>query len=76
MMSVGAMAALSLGSSACTPTQVEEFLQKRFREMSEEEKKQVIRRLEETYLRKYGKKFRISSRPAEAGALWGYGLDL
>jgi molybdopterin-containing oxidoreductase family iron-sulfur binding subunit len=55
---------------------VEEFLQKNFREMSETEKKQVIRRLEETYLRKYGKKFQISTKPAEAGILWGYGLDL
>src|SRR5450759_232721 len=76
MMSLGAMAALSLGSSSCTQAQVEEFLQKRFREMSEEEKKQVIRRLEETYLRKYGKKFQISTQPAESGVLWGYGLDL
>jgi molybdopterin-containing oxidoreductase family iron-sulfur binding subunit len=70
------VAALSLGSSACTKDKVEEFLQKNFREMSETEKKQVIRRLEETYLRKYGKKFQISTKPAEAGILWGYGLDL
>jgi len=76
MMSMGTVAALSLGSSACTKDKVEEFLQKNFREMSETEKKQVIRRLEETYLRKYGKKFQISTKPAEAGILWGYGLDL
>jgi len=76
MMSIGAMVALSLGSSSCTQAQVEEFLQKRFREMTEAEKKEVIRRLEEIYLRKYGKKFQISSQPAESGALWGYGLDL
>ena len=76
MMSMGTVAALYLGSSACTKDKVEEFLQKNFREMSETEKKQVIRRLEETYLRKYGKKFQISTKPAEAGILWGYGLDL
>ena len=76
MMSMGAMVALSLGSSSCTPAKMEEFLQKRFREMTEAEKKEVIRRLEETYLRKYGKKFQISTQPAESGALWGYGLDL
>ncbi len=76
MMSMGAMVALSLGSSSCTQVNVEEFLQKHFREMTEAEKKEVIRRLEETYLRKYGKKFRISTQPAESGALWGYGLDL
>lgn len=76
MMSMGTVAALSLGISACTRDKVEEFLQKNFREMSETEKKQVIRRLEETYLRKYRKKFQISTKPAEAGILWGYGLDL
>ena len=76
MMSMGALAALSLGSSACTQVQKEEFLQKRFREMTEAEKKGVIRRLEETYLRKYAKKFRISTQPAEPAVLWGYGLDL
>jgi Fe-S-cluster-containing dehydrogenase component len=76
MMSMGAMFALSLGSSSCTQAKVEEFLQKRFREMTEAEKKAVIRRLEDIYLRKYGKKFQISTQPAESGALWGYGLDL
>ena len=45
MMSMGAMVALSLGSSSCTQANVEEFLQKHFREMTEAEKKEVIRRL-------------------------------
>ena len=76
MMSMGALAGLSLGSSACTQADVEDFLQKHFREMTEEEKKQVLKRLEEKYLKKYGKKFQISAQPAEAGVLWGYGLDL
>ena len=76
MMSMGALVGLSLGSSACTQADVEEFLQKHFREMTEEEKKQVVKRLEEKYLKKYGKKFQISTQPAEAGVLWGYGLDL
>ena len=76
MMSMGALAGLSLGSSACTRADVEDFLQKHFREMTEEEKKQVVKRLEEKYLKKYGKKFQISTQPAEAGVLWGYGLDL
>jgi Fe-S-cluster-containing dehydrogenase component len=76
MMSIGALAGLSLGSLSCTKAGVEEFLQKHFREMTEEEKKQVIRRLEEQYARKYGKKVQISTQPAEKGVLWGYGLDL
>ena len=76
MMSMGALVGLSLESSACTQADVEDFLQKHFREMTEEEKKQVVKRLEEKYLKKYGKKFQISTQPAEAGVLWGYGLDL
>ena len=44
--------------------------------MTEDEKKQVIRRLEEQYARKYGKKVQLSTQPAEKGVLWGYGLDL
>jgi Fe-S-cluster-containing dehydrogenase component len=76
MMSMGALAGLSLGSLACTRIEVEEFLQKHFREMTQEEKKRVIARLEEKYLRKYGKEFHISTQPAAAGVLWGYGLDL
>src|SRR3989304_6137233 len=76
MMSMGALVGLSLGSSACTQADVEEFLQKHFLEMTGEEKKQIVKRLEEKYLKKYGKKFQISAQPAEAGVLWGYGLDL
>ena len=75
-MSMGALAGLSLSSLSCTRAGVEEFLQKHFREMTEDEKKQVIRRLEEQYARKYGKKVQISTQPAEKGVLWGYGLDL
>lgn len=76
MMSMGALAGLSLGSLACTRTEVEEFLQKHFREMTQEEKKRVVRRLEEKYLRKYGKEFHVGTEPAPTGVLWGYGLDL
>lgn len=73
-LSVGALAGISLAS--CTSDTIEEFLQKHFQEMNESEKKQVIRRLEAKYLKKYGKKFQISTEPAEASVLWGYGLDL
>jgi len=75
MVSLGALG-LSLGTVACTPARREEFLRKRFREMTDEEKKRVIGRLEETYRKKYGKAVRIGTGPADAGALWGYGLDL
>jgi Fe-S-cluster-containing dehydrogenase component len=77
MVSMGALAGLSLGSlSSCHQAEVEEFLQKRFLEMSAEEKKQMIKRLEDRYLNKYGKKFRISTQQADPGVLWGYGLDI
>jgi Fe-S-cluster-containing dehydrogenase component len=76
MMSIGALAGLALGNLSCTQAGREEFLQKHFREMTEDEKKQVIRRLEEKYLKKYGRKVQISTQPADTGTLWGYGLDL
>jgi Fe-S-cluster-containing dehydrogenase component len=76
MVSMGTLAGLSLGSLSCSQAEVEDFLQKRFREMSAEEKKQVIKRLEATYLKKYGKKFNISTQEPDAGVLWGYGLDI
>jgi Fe-S-cluster-containing dehydrogenase component len=76
MMSMGALAGLSLGSLSCSQVEVEDFLQKHFREMSAEEKKQVLKRLEARYLKKYGKKFTISTQEAESGVLWGYGLDI
>jgi Fe-S-cluster-containing dehydrogenase component len=76
MMSVGALAGATLGSLSCTQDNVEEFLQKNFREMTDGEKKQVIRRLEAKYLKEYGKKINIGTQPAGAGVLWGYGLDI
>jgi Fe-S-cluster-containing dehydrogenase component len=76
MISMGALVGLSLGNLSCTRMEVEEFLQKHFREMTSDEKKRVITRLEEKYLRKYGKAFHISTESAAGGVLWGYGLDL
>lgn len=76
LASVTAAAGLGLSGVSCTKDQLEEWTQKRFREMSEEEKKRVIRRLEEKYLKKYHKKFEISTQPARTNTLWGYGLDL
>ncbi|MEW6335159.1 MAG: 4Fe-4S ferredoxin, partial [Thermodesulfobacteriota bacterium] len=76
LMSMGALAGLTLGSVACTKAEREVFLQKHFREMTEDEKKRVIRRLEEQYGKTYGRKVQVSAQPAAAGELWGYGLDL
>ncbi len=56
--------------------EIEEFLQKQFMEMTEEEKKRVIARLERQYERRYGRKLRISTKEALPDTLWGYGLEL
>ena len=76
LMSIGVLAGLSLGSLSCTRAGMEAFLQKHFREMSEDEKRAVIRRLEAGYLKRYDRKVQVSIQPAEKGVLWGYGLDL
>ena len=76
MLSLGALAGLSPWILSCTPTAREEFLQKRFREMTDREKADVIGRLEARYSKKYGKAFHVGTQPAAQGVLWGYGLDL
>jgi len=44
--------------------------------MSDEEKRQLVKRLEEKYLRDYKLKFTVSTQGAHPKTLWGYGLDL
>ena len=76
LASITAVSGLALSSVSCTKEEREEWMQKRFLEMSEDEKKRVIKRLENKYLRKYDKKFDISVQSARPNTLWGYGLDL
>ncbi len=75
-LSAAACGGLALAASGCTQEDLDEFMQRRFREMSAEDKKQLIARLEQKYLRKYGKKFQVSTQEAIPNTLWGYGLDL
>jgi len=64
-LSLTAIAGMSIPLlSACTKEEVEDFLQKHFLEMTEEEKKRLIAKLEERYQQKYGKKFQISMKEA------------
>jgi molybdopterin-containing oxidoreductase family iron-sulfur binding subunit len=70
------IAGSAMANVSCKKEVTEEFLQKHFLEMNEEEKKQTIKRLEDKYLRSYGKKFEISTKGAKPNTLWGYGLDL
>jgi len=67
-------AAFSLAS--CSKAEREHFFQKHFLEMTDAEKKQTVKRLEERYLEKYGRTFAVSVQGATAHTLWGYGLDL
>jgi len=54
----------------------EAFLQKHFREMKDDEIREVIKRLEKEYHEKYKKGFEIGYDKAIPGVLYGYGLDL
>ena len=67
-------AAFSLAS--CSTEEREQFFQKHFLEMTDLEKKQTVKRLEERYLEQYGLTFSVSAQGATPHTLWGYGLDL
>jgi molybdopterin-containing oxidoreductase family iron-sulfur binding subunit len=55
---------------------IEEFLQRNFHELSKQDLKEIIARLEKQYSTEYGKKVRVGDEPAMPGVLFGYGLDL
>ena len=61
---------------ACDKEALEAFFQKQFREMSRDEVKAVLLRLEARYKKRYGKDVDVSATPAEEGVKFGYGLDL
>ena len=62
--------------SGCTTQAMEEFFQKNFRELSKSDVDGIIKRLEEKYYLKYGKKFHVSATPAIEETEFAYGLDL
>ncbi len=55
---------------------LEEFLQKHYKEMSEEEKQRVIERLKKEYREKYGIDATIKTTPPKEGVVWGYALNI
>jgi molybdopterin-containing oxidoreductase family iron-sulfur binding subunit len=55
---------------------LETFFQKHFKEMSKDELKTVVDRLEDDYSKKFGTKFRVSTAGPIPDVLFGYGLDL
>ncbi|MBI5365600.1 MAG: 4Fe-4S dicluster domain-containing protein [Planctomycetes bacterium] len=68
------LAAVALVSGC--DTNVEEFLQKNFRELTPEELRQVVARLEKKYSEAAGKPVTVTTTPPLPNTLFGYGLDL
>jgi len=66
-------AAAALGGCG---TDMKDFLQKHFKEMTPADKKEVIARLEDKYLKKYGKEFSISVKEPLDGTEFAYALDI
>jgi len=54
----------------------ESFFQRHFREMSDEEKQDVITRMEREYRERFGVDFTIGANKPIPGVKFGYGLDL
>ncbi len=54
----------------------DEVVQKRFKEMSPEEIKRFLSRLEDKYTKRYGLGLRVKATPAKENVVFGYGLDL
>ncbi|MGQ9637413.1 MAG: 4Fe-4S dicluster domain-containing protein [Thermodesulfobacteriota bacterium] len=61
---------------SCGKEEREDFFQKHFLEMTREEKEALIARLEERYLKKFGRRFKLSLKESIPNTLWAYGLDL
>jgi molybdopterin-containing oxidoreductase family iron-sulfur binding subunit len=73
-LAAGAVAAGGL--AGCSSDQVAAFLQKQFRQLTEEELRAVLKRLEREYEKKYGRSFEVRADPPMDDVLFGYGLDL
>jgi molybdopterin-containing oxidoreductase family iron-sulfur binding subunit len=76
LLKYSAAAAVSAFLAACSAEQREAFFQKRFKELSPEEVKQVLARLEKQHSEEFGKRVSVSADPPLEGVLYGYGLDL
>jgi len=59
-----------------TYSSMEEYLQGNFREMSEEEKKECLARMEVKYSAQYGKQVTVKGTEAMPGVSFSYALDL
>lgn len=68
--------ALSLPVSSAHAFSWGEFFQSHFKDMSPDELKRTLRRLEERYTQDYGRKVTVNATPAIEGVRFGYALDL
>ncbi len=75
-LAVAGTAAVAAALAGCKGTSTEEFLQRNFRELSKEEVREVIARLEREYSAKFHRKVRVGNEPPIPGVLFGYALDL
>lgn len=67
--------AAALGSG-CTDLTHTAFVRDRFRELSDEEKRDIVARLEKEHTAHYGKDVKVATTPARPGVEFGYALDL
>ena len=71
-----AMAAIAAGLTGAPAGFIAEMLHKNFRELSPERVQRIISEMSQEYTAKYGKTVTVSSKGAQPGVLFGYGLDL
>jgi molybdopterin-containing oxidoreductase family iron-sulfur binding subunit len=64
------------GAAEAFEFDIEAFLQKNFRELSDAEIDDVLRRLERKYSKQYGKEVTVEATGPMDGVLYGYGLDI
>jgi Fe-S-cluster-containing dehydrogenase component len=76
LLKYAAGVAISAFLAGCSKEQREAFFQKRFKELTPEEVKAVVARLEKQHAREYGKNVSIGTEPAKDGVVFAYGLDL
>jgi len=67
---------IALPSKDAAASVWDEFFQKHFRELSRDELKGVITRLEKDYSKQFAKQVTVKTTPPIEGVLYGYGLDL
>jgi Fe-S-cluster-containing dehydrogenase component len=69
-------AAAAASLAGCGGLSLEDLLRKRFRELSPEEVRRALARVEARNLERYGRATHVSARGPREGVEFGYGLDL